>query len=68
LQQRVLIDAKVLSVDENLVGPSVIRRGAVADDLLRTANARLNASIDKGVGTIEIKSGYGLTLELHNDD
>ena len=147
MQQRVLIDAKVLPVNENLVGPSVIERGAVAidgsrigwvgpvddlpddfsewpteslrgrlitpalidchthlvyggnrayefeqrlegasyeqianagggivstvletrrsteDDLLRSANARLNAFIREGVGTIEIKSGYGLTLE-----
>jgi imidazolonepropionase len=146
LQQRVLIDAKVLPVDENLVGPGIIEKGAVAidgsriawvgpadelpagfskwptesmrgrlitpalidchthlvyggnrayefekrlegasyeeiansgggivstvletrrstqDDLLRSANTRLNAFIREGVGTIEIKSGYGLTL------
>ncbi|MCP4933221.1 MAG: imidazolonepropionase, partial [bacterium] len=147
MQQRVLIDAKVLPINDNLVGPSLIERGAVAidgsrigwvgpvddlpddfsewptesmcgrlitpalidchthlvyggnrayefekrlegasyeqianagggivstvletrrsteDDLLRSANARLNAFIREGVGTIEIKSGYGLTLE-----
>ena len=147
MQQRVLIDAKVQPVDENLAGWGVINRGAVAidgdkvgwvgpeddlpgnfskwprealggrlvtpalidchthlvyggnrahefekrlegatyeeiansgggifstvletrrstrEDLLRSANARLNSFVREGVGTIEIKSGYGLTVE-----
>jgi len=38
-------------------------REASADQLYRSANRRLHALLDEGVTTIEIKSGYGLTLE-----
>jgi imidazolonepropionase len=38
-------------------------RAASEDELLESASRRLQCFIDEGVTTIEIKSGYGLTLE-----
>ncbi len=38
-------------------------RAASVDDLVRSALPRLNALIDEGVSVVEIKSGYGLTIE-----
>jgi imidazolonepropionase len=38
-------------------------RGASVDDLIATALPRLDALIAQGVTTVEIKSGYGLTLD-----
>lgn len=38
-------------------------RGADAEELRRTAAGRLAAMIDQGVTTVEVKSGYGLTVE-----
>ncbi len=38
-------------------------RAASADELLRQSRPRLQAMIAEGVTTIEIKSGYGLTVE-----
>ncbi len=38
-------------------------RGASIDDLVRAALPRLDALLAQGVTSIEIKSGYGLTLE-----
>lgn len=38
-------------------------RAASVDDLVTTALPRLDALLAEGVGTIEIKSGYGLTIE-----
>jgi imidazolonepropionase len=38
-------------------------RRSTREDLLRSANSRLNSFVREGVGTIEIKSGYGLTVE-----
>ncbi|WP_119168275.1 imidazolonepropionase [Algihabitans albus] len=38
-------------------------RAASEDDLLQTARPRLEALLREGVTTVEIKSGYGLTLE-----
>jgi imidazolonepropionase len=38
-------------------------RAASEDDLIRSALKRLDALIAEGVGTVEIKSGYGLDLE-----
>ena len=38
-------------------------RQASIDDLVATALPRLDALLAEGVGTVEIKSGYGLTIE-----
>jgi imidazolonepropionase len=38
-------------------------RAASEDELIASALPRLDALLDEGVGTIEIKSGYGLDLE-----
>jgi imidazolonepropionase len=38
-------------------------RAASEDDLIRSALRRLDALIAEGVGTVEVKSGYGLDLE-----
>src|SRR5271154_4460085 len=38
-------------------------RAATEEELLRTALRRLDALIAEGVGTVEVKSGYGLELE-----
>jgi imidazolonepropionase len=38
-------------------------RRASVDELVETALPRLDALLDEGVGTIEVKSGYGLDLE-----
>ena len=38
-------------------------RAASEDELLRSALKRLDALIAEGVGTVEVKSGYGLDLE-----
>ena len=38
-------------------------RGASEDDLLQSALSRVDALIAQGVGTVEIKSGYGLDTE-----
>ncbi|MEQ1689039.1 MAG: imidazolonepropionase [Sphingopyxis sp.] len=38
-------------------------RSASEDDLVRTALRRLDAMIDNGMTTIEVKSGYGLSLD-----
>ena len=37
-------------------------RAASEDELLRSALLRLNSLISEGVGTVEVKSGYGLEL------
>jgi imidazolonepropionase len=39
-----------------------LTRAASEDDLLRSALKRLDALIAEGVGTVEVKSGYGLEL------
>lgn len=38
-------------------------RAASEDDLVEAALPRLDSFLDEGVGTVEIKSGYGLDLE-----
>ena len=38
-------------------------RAATKDDLTRSALKRLDALIAEGVGTVEVKSGYGLNLD-----
>jgi imidazolonepropionase len=38
-------------------------RAASEDDLMRSALRRLDALIAEGVGTVEVKSGYGLDLD-----
>jgi imidazolonepropionase len=38
-------------------------RNASEDDLVEAALPRLDAFLDEGVGTVEIKSGYGLDLD-----
>jgi imidazolonepropionase len=46
-----------------IVSTVTATRAASADELLRQSRQRLQALIAEGVTTIEIKSGYGLTLE-----
>ncbi len=38
-------------------------RAATQDDLIRSALTRLDALIDEGAATVEVKSGYGLDME-----
>lgn len=46
-----------------IVSTVTATRAASADELLRQSRQRLQALMAEGVTTIEIKSGYGLTLE-----
>lgn len=46
-----------------IVSTVAATRGASEDDLFASALPRVDALIAQGVGTVEIKSGYGLDLE-----
>lgn len=46
-----------------IVSTVAATRGASADELLASALPRVDALIAQGVGTVEIKSGYGLDTE-----
>jgi imidazolonepropionase len=46
-----------------IVSTMAATRAASEDDLVEAALPRLDAMIAEGVGTVEIKSGYGLSIE-----
>jgi imidazolonepropionase len=54
---------QIANAGGGIVSTVLETRRATKDELLKSADARLDAFVREGVGTIEIKSGYGLTQE-----
>lgn len=55
--------AEIAAAGGGIVSTMRAVRGASVDDLVDASLPRLDALLAEGVGTIEIKSGYGLSIE-----
>lgn len=59
--------AQIAAAGGGIMRSMSLTRAAGVQALVRSAKPRLDALIDDGVTTLEVKSGYGLTLDAERD-